>query len=147
MLVLRLTWIETCFYFYQKKELQPPGWCQAACPCEQSRVSRTPYPQLGSMLSQNPKFSCHHRAQNSIPPPLRPQRKIQPSKLKYEALEITEIGGFWKKSACTSQLLWVLFKQMYLQITTTVGGLFESKGDNSYITVADELLWKRREPT
>jgi len=32
-------------------------------------------------------------AQNSVPSPLSPQRKLRPPKLKYEALEISEVGG------------------------------------------------------
>jgi len=32
-------------------------------------------------------------AQNSVPSPLRPQRKLRIPKLKYETLEVNEVGG------------------------------------------------------
>jgi len=69
-------------------------------------------------------------AQNSVPSPLRPQRKLRSPKLKYEALEISEIrppferkvlthysyfGPPWKQGIYTLQLLFgVLWKQSNL---------------------------------
>ena len=36
-------------------------------------------------------------AQNSVPSPLSPQRKLRPSKLKYEALELSEVEDLLKE--------------------------------------------------
>jgi len=53
---------------------------------KQSRISRTPYPQLGGpTLPQKLKIQTPHH--------LATQRKLRSPKLKYEALEISEVGG------------------------------------------------------
>ena len=98
-------------------------------------------PQLGRTLLQEPKIQFRQH--------LCPQRKLRPSKLKYEALEISDVGGgLWKKSAYTLQLLWPPLKVRYLHVTIVVGGLFESKvayfTHNSYYWGP---LWKRSKPT
>jgi len=52
----------------------------------QSRISRTPYPQLGgARCYMGPKIQSRHH--------LGPQRKLRFPKLKYEALEINEVRG------------------------------------------------------
>jgi len=43
----------------------------------------------GSTLSQGPKIQSRHH--------LGPQRKLRPPKLRYEALEISEVGGPFKE--------------------------------------------------
>ena len=86
----------------------------------QSRISRTPYPPIGGpTLSQGPKIQSRHH--------LAPQRKLRPSKSKYEALQLTEVGGLWKKSAYTLQLLWVPLNVRYLCITAAAGGPLKAK--------------------
>jgi len=42
--------------------------------------------------------------------------------MKYEALEISEVGTLWKKSAYTLQLIWTHLKARCLHIATAVGG-------------------------
>jgi len=56
----------------------------------QSCISRTPYPPIGGpTLSQEPKIQSRHH--------LAPQKKLRPPKLKYETLEISEVGGPFKR--------------------------------------------------
>ena len=54
--------------------------------CCQSRISRTPYPQFGG-----PR--CHTGLKIQTRHHLAPQRKLRSPKLKYEALEISEVTG------------------------------------------------------
>jgi len=75
-------------------------------------------------------------AQNSVQPPLSPQRKFLPSKLKYEALEINEIGDRLKEKCLYITVTLGRLKVRHLYITTAVGGPFESKVAYVYITVA-----------
>jgi len=85
-------------------------------------------PQLGGpRCRRGPKFSCRHRAQNSVPSPLSSQRKLRPSELKYEALEISEVGG--------------PLKEKCLYITVTLGP-FESKVFTHY-NCCWGPLWKQ----
>ena len=75
----------------------------------QSRISRTPYPPLGGgTLSQG--------AQNSVPSPLNTPEKIRSPKLKYEALEISEIRGPFERKVLMHalQLLLGHFESMVL---------------------------------
>ena len=104
--------------------------------CTHSRISRTPYhPIGGGMLPQG--------TQNSVSSPLSPQRKLRSPKLKYEALEISEVRGpLEKKSAYALQLLWAPLNARYLHITTAVGDHFESKVAYLYNTVAVGPPWK-----
>jgi len=70
----------------------------------------------GRTLPQGPKIQSHHH--------LAPQRKLQPPKFKYEAPEISEVGGLferkvlihysyfrplWKQGFYTLQLLLVAY--------------------------------------
>ena len=50
-----------------------------------SAALQTPPNRGGSTLSQGAKIQSRHH--------LRPERKLWPPKLEYEALEISEIGG------------------------------------------------------
>ena len=61
-----------------------------------SRISRTPYPPIGGehVVTGGPKFQSRHH--------LSPQRKLRSPKLKYEALEISEVRGpFERKVHCS----------------------------------------------
>jgi len=75
-------------------------------------------------------------------------RKLRSLKLKYEALEISEVGGaLWKKSAYALLLLWASLIARCLHITAAAGGPFQRKVAYLYITVAAESLWKQGRPT
>ena len=73
--------------------------------CSQSRISRTPYPHWGhavpgvqnSAVTGSKIKSRHH---------LAPQMEFQPSKLKYEELEISQVGDPLKeKCSCITVTL------------------------------------------
>jgi len=84
-------------------------------------------PQLGGMLSQGPKIqSSHHFA---------PKKPSIP-KLKYEALEISEVGGPLKEKYLYITVILGPFESKVLHITTAVAGPFESKVAYLYIAVA-----------
>jgi len=57
----------------------------------QSRISRTPYPPIGvaHAVTGGPKFQSRQH--------LAPQRKLRSRKLKYEALEISEVRGRFER--------------------------------------------------
>jgi len=88
---------------------------------------------MGGTLSQG--------GPNSIPSPLSPLRKLRSAKLKYEALEISEVSGpferkvlmhysyFWKQGIYTLQLLFgaPLKAQLPTYTIQLLLGPFESK--------------------
>jgi len=86
----------------------------------------------GSTLSQGPTVQFHHH--------LAPQRKLRTLKLKYEALEISEVGGPLKEKCLYITVTLDSFSKQDISITTAVGGPFESKVAYLYITVAVEPL-------
>jgi len=55
--------------------------------------------------------------------------------LKYEALEISEVEGYFERKIVYT-IIWGPMKARYLHITTAVGCSFESKLAYLYITVA-----------
>jgi len=61
----------------------------------QSCISRTPNPPIGvaHAVTGGPKFQSRHH--------LAPQRKLRAPKLKYEALEISEVWGALKEKCIT----------------------------------------------
>ena len=67
--------------------------------CEQRRINRTPYsPIRGGTLSQGPKIQSRHH--------LAPIESFDSPKLKYEALEISEVRGPLKeKCLCITIIL------------------------------------------
>jgi len=54
-------------------------------------------PNWGGHAVTDAQNSAVAGAQNSVPSPLSPQRKLRPSKLKYEALELSEVEDFLKE--------------------------------------------------
>jgi len=55
----------------------------------QSRISRTPYPPIGGHAVSG--------TQTSVPSTLSPPKKSSNPKLKYEALEINEVGDHFER--------------------------------------------------
>ena len=90
----------------------------------------------GPRWQRGPKIQSRHLVST--------QRKLRSPKLKYEALEISEVRGpLWKKSAYAIQLLWALLKARCFHVTTAVGGSFESKLAYLHIAVAVGPLCKQ----
>ena len=84
-------------------------------------------------------------AQKSVPSLLSSPKKASNSQIKYEALEISEVGGPLK-----GKCLYIIVKLdpfgskvLYLQITIAVGSPFESKAAILHITVAVGHLRKQ----
>jgi len=83
-------------------------------------------------------------AQNSVPSPLSPKRKLRAPKLKYEALEIREVwGSCERKVLMHCSYFRPLWKQGIYTLQLLLGDPSESKAANLYITVSLGPLWKQ----
>ena len=89
--------------------------------CTHSRIIRTTYhPIGGARCHRGPKIQSHHH--------LAPQRRLRSPKLKYEALEISEVRGpLEKKSAYALQLFWAPLNARYYTLQLLLGATLKAK--------------------
>jgi len=74
----------------------------------------------GARCRRGPKIQSHHH--------LAPQRRLRSPKLKYEALEISEVRGpLEKKSAYALQLFWAPLNARYYTLQLLLGATLKAK--------------------
>ena len=104
----------------------------------QSRISRTPYHPIGGpMLSQGPNIQARHH--------LAPPKKLWPPKLKYEAPEISEVGGPFERIVLIDYSYFDPFESNVFTHCNCCWGppWKQSSLLIQYITIAVGPLWKQ----